>query len=359
VTSARRALPVLRTVALVAFAIFVIGLLFEATGFSMGGVFRGIWEGAISAPGALKNSLRWSIPLIVVGAGVLVSFRSGFFNVGAQGQVYAGSITAVAVLLASSSLPAPLMIALALLAGTVGGAAWSLGPGALRVFFGTDEVLTTLMMNFIGILLLEYVTSGPLRDVSGSGVEAATTTIAANYRITSATGVSVTIVVIAGIVVVGTWLLVGATRFGFQTDLVGRNPVMARWQGIDIGRVGLLAFAVTGATAGLAGCLEVIGPSGRAVSNYSPNLGFTAILVALVAGRSMFALVLAGLFFGGLQAASLYLPIVTSLPPSGIDSLNGFITLIITISALPLLRRRWRRVRASKPPPESAAVVRP
>jgi simple sugar transport system permease protein len=153
-------------------------------------------------------------------------------------------------------------------------------------------------------------------------------------------------------------VLVSITRFGFQTDLVGRNPVMARWQGVDIGRVGLTAFAVTGATAGLAGCLEVLGPSGRVVSNYSPNLGFTAILVALVAGRSMLGLVLAGLFFGGLQAATLYLPIVTSLPASGIDSLSGFITLIITISALPLVRRRFRVRRVGAPAQAAPAVGR-
>jgi simple sugar transport system permease protein len=198
-----------------------------------------------------------------------------------------------------------------------------------------------------------------LKDASGSGVEAATATVAADYRITSSTGVSVTIVAIAAVVVAATWFLVSVTRFGFQNDLVGRNPVMARWQGVDIARIGLIAFAVTGATAGLAGCLEVLGPSGRAVSNYSPNLGFTAILVALVAGRSMLGLVLAGLFFGGLQAATLYLPIVTALPPSGIDSLSGFITLIITISALPLLRRRFRPSRSAEAPSQPAAMVRP
>jgi ABC-type uncharacterized transport system permease subunit len=150
----------------------------------------------------------------------------------------------------------------------------------------------------------------------------------------------IAIVVAVGIVM---WLLVDRTAFGVLGSLSGRNPVMVVWQGARSGQIGLAAFLASGALAGLAGGLELLGPSGRLLSSFAPNLGFSAVLVALVAGLSVGASALVALFFGGLAAASLYLPVIAGLPSAAIDIINASITLFITARAFPqILRRRAR-----------------
>ena len=123
---------------------------------------------------------------------------------------------------------------------------------------------------------------------------------------------------------------------------MGRNPVMARWQGINSTGVGLLVFAFSGGCAGLAGAAETFGPAGSLRAGFSPQVGFMAVVVALVGGLGAFGVLLAALFFGALRAASLYLPVVTDLPQSGIDLLSGVIALLITATGIPLVRRRQR-----------------
>jgi len=232
-----------------------------------------------------------------------------------------------------------------ILAGAAAGALWSLVPGVLRLLFAADEVVTTLMMNFVAVLLLEYLTGGPLKDPAGSGQTSTSRTIAAHLRLSDASGMSMRIFVIVAVVTGLVWLLLYRTPFGLRAALAGRNPVMARWQGVDPGRLGVTAFAIAGALAGVAGSLELLGPSGALSSGFSPDIGFVAVVVALVGGLSVGGAVAAALFFGGLHAAILYLPTVTNLPTSALTVLNGFVAMLITVSAIPALvvRRRRRR----------------
>jgi simple sugar transport system permease protein len=213
----------------------------------------------------------------------------------------------------------------------------------LRVFSGTDEVITTLMGNFIAALALVWVTSGPLKDGSGSGQVAAGRPVADALRISTSNGVSLTmfaVVIAVGIVM---WLLVNRTAFGVLGSLSGNNPVMLVWQGARSSRIGVAAFLLSGGLAGLAGGLELLGPSGRLLSSFAPNLGFSAVLVALVAGLSVAASAVVALFFGGLAAASLYLPVIAGLPAAAIDIINASITLFISARAFPNVMRRWKR----------------
>ena len=147
------------------------------------------------------------------------------------------------------------------------------------------------------------------------------------------------IVAVAGVLA---WLLVERTAFGVLGSLAGRNPVMVVWQGARSGRIALAAFLFSGALAGLAGALELLGPSGRLLSSFAPTLGFSAILIALVAGLAVPAAALVALFFGGLAAASLYLPVIAGLPAAAIDIINAAITLFITARAWPRVVRRVR-----------------
>ncbi len=340
-----RLLPVLRALAFVLLALLLCGAIFELAGYSSLLMFQSIAEGAFESPEAAMNSLRWALPLFVTAAGVVVSFRCGFFNVGAQGQFYIGAIGAAFAVEWLNGAPALLVVPLALLAGIAGGLIWAAWPGWLRVRSGTDEVITTLMANFIANLVLIYVTSGPLKDPSGTGQVTASRPVAALYRISDSGGVSPVILGLVLMTGVLLWLLVNRTAFGVLAGLAGRNPVMVAWQGAQTGRLGLAGFLVSGGFAGLAGAMELLGPNGRLVSGFLPAHGFTAILIALVAGLSIGGVAVVALFFGGLAAASLYLPVIAGLPAAAIDIINAAIALFITARAWP--RGRWFLRRAT------------
>ena len=170
---------VLRPVAFILLVTVLCGAIFEFAGHSAFLMFNSILDGAFLGRGALEKSLRWALPLFITAVGVGISFRCGYFNIGAQGQFYMGGICAAFTADFLLGAPALLAVPLGILAGMAGGALWALWPGYLRLRSGTDEVITTLMGNFIAALILVHVTSGPLKDPSGSGQQASTRILAA------------------------------------------------------------------------------------------------------------------------------------------------------------------------------------
>lgn len=325
-----RLLAFVRAGVFILIALTLCGVIFAFAGYSVPLMFQSIAEGAFLRPGAWEQSLRWALPLFITAVGVGISFRAGYFNIGAQGQFYVGAIFAAFVGEWLAGAPAALVIPACLVAGVLGGALWGLWPGLLRLKSGTDEVITTLMGNFIAALLLVYVTSGPLKDPSGSGQQSSSRPLDAAYRISDSLGLSAPILGIAVAVGVVMWLLVNRTGFGVLAGLSGRNPTMVRWQGAKMWRLGLSSFVISGGLAGLAGAIELLGPNGRLASGFLPAHGFTAVLIALVAGLSVVGTALVALFFGGLASAALYLPIMAGLPAAAIDIVNAAITLFIT-----------------------------
>ena len=321
---------VLRSLVFVIFALVLCALVFQLAGYNAPVMLWAVLDGAFLRSGAIEQSLRWALPLFITAVGVGISFRAGFFNIGAQGQFYVGAICAAFAAEALKGGPAVLVIPALLLAGMLGGALWALWPGLLRLRSGTDEVITTLMGYFMAGLLLVYVTAGPLKDPSGSGQQASSRPLDAAYRISDSLGLSPTIIAIAAIVGILMWLLVNRTAFGVLASLAGRNGTMVEWQGARLWKLGLSSFLISGALAGLAGTIEFMGPNGRIASGFLPAHGFTAILIALVANLSVVGTAVAAVFFGGLASAALYLPIMAGLPAAAIDIINAAIALFIT-----------------------------
>ncbi|AEH82630.1 ABC transporter permease [Sinorhizobium meliloti] len=321
---------VARSLIFVAFALILCALVFQFAGYNAPVMLWAVADGAFLRSGAIEQSLRWALPLFITAVGVGISFRAGFFNIGAQGQFYVGAICAAFAAEAFKGGPAFLVIPALIIAGTLGGALWALWPGLLRLRSGTDEVITTLMGNFMAGLLLVYVTSGPLKDPSGSGQQASSRPLDAAYRISDSLGISPTTIAIGAAVGILMWLLVNRTAFGVLASLAGRNGTMVEWQGARLWKLGLSSFIISGALAGLAGTIEFMGPNGRIASGFLPAHGFTAILIALVANLSVVGTAAAAVFFGGLASAALYLPIMAGLPAAAIDIINAAIALFIT-----------------------------
>jgi simple sugar transport system permease protein len=323
-------ITVARSLIFVTFALILCALVFQFAGYSAPVMLWAVADGAFLRSGAIEQSLRWALPLFITAVGVGISFRAGFFNIGAQGQFYVGAICAAFAAEVFKGGPAYLVIPALIIAGMLGGALWALWPGLLRLRSGTDEVITTLMGNFMAGLLLVYVTSGPLKDPSGSGQQASSRPLDATYRLSDSLGLSPTIIAIAGAVGILMWLLVNRTAFGVLASLAGRNGTMVEWQGARLWKLGLSSFIISGALAGLAGTIEFMGPNGRIASGFLPAHGFTAILIALVANLSVVGTAAAAVFFGGLASAALYLPIMAGLPAAAIDIINAAIALFIT-----------------------------
>lgn len=323
-------ITVVRSLIFVIFALILCALVFQLAGYNAPVTLWAVLDGAFLRSGAIGQSLRWALPLFITAVGVGISFRAGFFNIGAQGQFYVGAICAAFAAEVVKGGPAFLVIPTLLLAGMLGGALWALWPGLLRLRSGTDEVITTLMGNFMAGLLLVYVTSGPLKDPSGSGQQASSRPLDPAYRISDSLGLSPTIIAIAVVVGILMWLLVNRTAFGVLASLAGRNGTMVEWQGARLWKLGLSSFLISGALAGLAGTIEFMGPNGRIASGFLPAHGFTAILIVLVANLSVLGTAVAAVFFGGLASAALYLPIMAGLPSAAIDIINAAIALFIT-----------------------------
>jgi simple sugar transport system permease protein len=256
-----------------------------------------LYDGALGSRFALSETLARSTPLILTGLAVAVAFRARLYNIGAEGQLYAGALAAVAVGSGAVDAPPAVMIPLILAAGALAGALLMLGPTLMKIRFGVDEVVTTLLLNFIVLLFVSMMLEGPMKDPLGLGwpqsapiVDAAVLpTLIPRARIHAGLVVALAAVVLVQI-------LLARTVWGFEIRAVGANPSAARFSGMSVAgtlvRVGLLS----GALAGLAGVGEVAGLKGYLTQDLSPGYGYSGIVVAMLAGLHPVGVVAAAVF---------------------------------------------------------------
>ncbi|MDE0001592.1 MAG: hypothetical protein OXQ29_02715, partial [Rhodospirillaceae bacterium] len=199
-------------------------LFFAVAGYDVTGAILGILEGALTGPGSFRQTLRWSIPLVLIALGFMISFRTGEFNIGGQGQLMLGGLGAVSVALLVPGPPALIML-MAIATGICAGALWSAIAGALKLRFGADEVITTLMLNFIAVLFIQWVTVGPLKDPAVRGETASTPRVDEALRLTGGDGVSPAMLFVVALAIFAAWLISERTPFGLKSRLVGANPV--------------------------------------------------------------------------------------------------------------------------------------
>ncbi len=265
---------------------------------------------AALAEGAMGSAYGWSevavksCPLIITGLGVALAFRAGIWNIGAEGQLVAGAL--LAVWLGTRPLPIPAVIGLPLTLGAafVGGALLAAIAALLKLRRGVDEVISTIMLNFIVLGLVGYLVQGPLMEAAGRYPQSdAMLEFARVPRLVGGMRIHLGLVAALLLVPLCSYLLF-ATRFGFVLRAVGANPTAARTAGMAVGRCTLLTFAVSGALAGLAGGIEVAAVTYRMYESFSPGYGYTAIAVALLGRLNPVGVLLAALLFGVLDAGS-------------------------------------------------------
>lgn len=289
----------------------------------------------------LAAILTRATPLLLLGVAVALAFRAGVWNIGAEGQFYAGAVAA-AWIGTRWGLTSPLA-ALVLIpaAAALFGAAWALVPAFLRARFGVLEVITTIMLNFVAEQVVGFLVHGPLQEAGRTYPQS--DPLAAAARLSPLVhGSRLTWAFPLAILLAGTlWVLLTRTVPGFALRVTGANPVAARISGrIPVTRVMVLTFLASGAIAGLAGAAEVSGVTFALYERLSPGYGYTAIAVALLARLHPLGLIASALFFGALEAGAAALQ-----RSAGIPSVTVYVVEALIIVALVLADQRVRRDR--------------
>ena len=309
----------------IAAAIGCAALLLSITGSSPGTVFRAMVAGSLGSRVALTATLNHTGPILLVALGALFAARSGLLNIGQEGQIAIGALFGVAVGLA---VGAPRVITLIIILATsaVAGALWASLAAALRFTRGGSEVITTLLLNFVGFqvvsfavnrswLLQETLPEGSVLSASPQSNPLPPAGRLPNLVQGAGFRLHAGIVVAAGLAVLVAFVL-ARTRWGFELRTVGLNPRAARRSGVSPALMGSGALAISGALAGLAGGVLLTGIAFRVNDGFSNNYGWEGLLAALVAGSTTLAVIPSALLFGALRAGAACWPPPASAPPS-------------------------------------------
>jgi general nucleoside transport system permease protein len=309
--------------------------------------YAGMASTAFGSAFAIGTTLIKTTPRLLPALGIALALRAGLWNIGAEGQIYVGAAGGVAVALYAPQLPFPLGVALALIAAMAAGGIWALLPGLLRAYRGISEVITTLMMVYIGIQLTNYLIEGPWL-VPGS-TWPATPVLTQAFRlplIWPGTLVNAG-VIIAALAVPVLGFIVGRTNFGLWIRAVGGNERASAVIGLPVKWLMVAALAASGAFAGLAGGIEVLGARGRLLEGFSPGYGFEAIAIALLGRLNPLGIAAASLLFGALDAGSAGLQVASAGVSSAIAPIIealavGYLLAGLGIAELSARRRQAR-----------------
>ena len=316
---------------LISFAIGAVIML--ATGNNPATAFGALLRGAFGSPLAVGRTLLNATPLIFTGLAVAVAFRAGLFNIGGEGQFYIGAITAAVVGVYLGSLGVVGMV-LALAACAVAGFLWGAIPGFLKAYFGAHEVITTIMLNYVGIYLATYLALSPFR---AEGLVPGTAAIDLTARIpflAAALGRANYGFVFALVAAAAVYLLLWRTKRGFEIRAVGLSPGAASYAGMGIGLNTVLALAIGGSLAALGGGEEVLGVYGKMSIPFVENLGYNGIGVALLGRNHPVGVILGAILFGGMIAGAQEMQFATDVPLQLADVLLAVILLLVTATKL-------------------------
>jgi ABC-type uncharacterized transport system permease subunit len=309
--------------------------------------YRVMVQGSLGSGYALSETLVKAIPLMLTGLGVSIAFRMLFWNIGAEGQLAWGGIAAAFVaLFLSDYVPGftliPLMMILAILAGAL----WALIPAALKAWIGVNEILTTLMMNYIAILMVEYLYHGPWRDPEGYGFPGSALFPEAAWlpRLTGRVHIGLIFAILAAALV---WFILTRTRWGYEIRVIGENPKAARYSGMSIARNIVLVMLLSGGLAGLAGMAEVSGITHRLYHGLTVGTGYTAIIVAWLAGLNPWGVLVVAFLMAALLVGGDQIQIALGLPAAVAGVLQGAILFFVLGGSI-FVNYRIRIIRPEK-----------
>lgn len=273
-------------------------------------------DGSVGSTRAIGDSLTFATPRLLVALGAAVAIRSGVFNLGGEGQLQLGAAGAAVVALLPLTVLGPLHLVLAVIAGAVCGALWAAIAAVLKVWRGIDEVISTLMLSFVAVYLIQYLVQGPLQPEDAVAntsdrihSSAELPNILPGARLHAG-------FLMALVAVVGTLYLLNRTRLGLRLRATGLNPAAARVQGIGVKGMVIISMLISGALGGLAGVAEILGVQFRLLDDFSAQIGFEGLAIAFLGGLNPVGILFVSVYFGMVRAGALDLELALGVPSS-------------------------------------------
>jgi simple sugar transport system permease protein len=324
--------------------------------------YGAMMEGAFGSSNALAETLVKATPLLFVALGISIAFRGGVINIGGEGQYIVGALLATVFSLNAPPLPAWMLIAAATVLGFLGGALWGGIAGALKAYLNVNEILSTIMLNQIAVQGMNFLLRGPLIDP----VQAArasqipqTARFAEVFDLPRWVPTRLHLGALLAILLAGlVYLFLWRTTIGYRIRAVGLNPHASRYAGIRVRRYTVLALLLSGAFAGLAGAVQVLGVSHRMLTDgsatgFTGGVGFNGIVAALFGQLHPIGAIPASFLFGGLLVGANSLQRAMQVPSALVATLNGLVVVFVVSSEI-LKRRRARLGQLSELAPEPA-----
>ena len=319
-------------VALIA-AIFVSGIVLVIFNYDVGLSFRAMIDASFKNVRTVGNLMNNTCPLLFCGLSVAISYRSSVFNIGAEGQFIAGTIASCWIGIAFADLPGGLLLVLMLLGGMIAGALWAYIPGMLKARYNINEVITTIMFNYIALQLIGCLTRTILRDKTQADPQ--------SYKIPVSSWLSYLLpgtkmnsgVVIGVVVAIVIYIILFKTPYGFDVRAVGYNKVASMYCGIKVKSVTIKTMMLAGALAGLGGAIEVCGSSHYIFEKISNNFGYTGIAISVLANNNPIGVIFSSLLFGFLKTGSSTMQRIVNASAQFTTVIQGIVILFIAISA--------------------------
>lgn len=289
----------------IVFALLVGAIFIAALGSDVGLAYSALWDGAFGSAKSLAQTLISTTPLMFTAFAFSIAYRAGVFNLGGEGQLYAGAIMGAWAAYGITGLPPVLHISAVILAGALGGAIFGFIPALLKAKRGVNEVITCIMLNYIAINLTNYLvsTNGPLRGGSTLPATPAIQPSAKLPNILSGTRLTCGIL-IAVVFAVLLYIYMWKTRAGYKARAVGLNSAAAEYGGIPSIKYAVLTMVIAGALAGIGGSIEIIAVHNRFYGNFSSGYGFEGIAVGMLGGNHPFGIILSAILFGALKSGA-------------------------------------------------------
>jgi ABC-type uncharacterized transport system permease subunit len=323
--------PVAAGAVLLGLTVLAAGL--ELAGYDAGVALSALWHGAFGSWYAITSAtLVRAVPLIVIGLGIALAFRGGVFNIGAEGQFYAGAIVATWIGLHLGDFPPLLAIPALGAAATLAGALWVALPVWLKLRYGVLEVISTLLLNFVAESLVSLMVQGPLQESQRIYPQSDPIADAARLPLLPGTRLHAGFL-FALLASLALWYLFSRTLWGFRLRAVGAGPRAAELSGrIDSRRMAAVALLASGGLVGLAGGIEVSGVSYALFQNLSPGYGFTGIAVALLARLHPLGVIASGVLFGALEAGAGAMQRDAGVPAVAVYVVEAVVILVVVLS---------------------------
>lgn len=337
------------SIASMVMGIVIIGIVFALVGANPFYALAKIFGGSFGSPYSLGETLTKAIPLLLVAAGLCLPFAGKFWNIGAESQLLMGALAACASgLTFLRELPPPLAISIMILFGFLAGAIWGIIPAVLKIKLGINEVISTLMLNYIAAEFVSFLIIGPLRGKGQLG-QAVTDNLPAAFTLLTIPGTRIHVVtLILGLAAtVLVFFILKHSKLGYEIRVIGENREAARYAGIDFLKVSLVMMAISGGLAGLAGVGELLGIHGKLSSpplTLSAGYGFTAIIVAWLARLNPWGVIFSSFFFAGILVGGDAIQISLKLPVATVSVMNGILLLCLIAGEFFLQYRIVRKV---------------